>query len=164
MSLLTPFLDVRDRLWNSTGFFLIVWAVHYFPFYLMSRQLFVHHYLPSHLASSLVAGSVLSFVLSETINAPVSAWGPSIARSRKKTYADHGVKAPIIVAMFALAMFAMYIYIAPLTYGTPGYVFLYFSTYSRTDIIFYRLTGQQVNNRRLLSTWTLHFAAKDTNI
>lgn len=117
-----PLIDVRNRLWNSTGFFLVVWAVHYFPFYLMSRQLFIHHYLPSHLASALVAGSVLSFVLSETINAPVSIWGTSIARPRRKTYADHGVKAPIIVAIFAVAMFAMYVYIAPLTYGTPGYV------------------------------------------
>ncbi|KAK7687882.1 hypothetical protein QCA50_009101 [Cerrena zonata] len=137
--------DVRNRLWNSTGFFLVVWAVHYFPFYLMGRQLFIHHYLPSHLASALVAGSVLSFVLSETINAPVSVWGTSISRPKRKTYADHGVKAPIIVGVFAVAMFAMYMYIAPLTYGTPG------------------LEGHQVNSRRLLSSWTLHFAAKETN-
>ena len=55
---------VRNRLWNSTGFFLLFWAVHYFPFFLMSRQLFIHHYLPSHLASALVAGPVFSFILS----------------------------------------------------------------------------------------------------
>jgi len=41
-----------------------------------------------------------------------------------------------------LAMFIIYIYISPLTYGTPG------------------LTGEQVNSKRLLSSWTLHFAAK----
>lgn len=136
--------QVRNRLWNSTGFFLVVWAVHYFPFYLMSRQLFIHHYLPSHLASALVAGSVLSFVLSETINYPISARGPSMIHPKPRTYADLGLKGPIVVGVFALAMFLMFLFLAPLTYGTPG------------------LDGDQVNSRRLLSSWTLHFAAKPT--
>ncbi|KAL1894128.1 Dolichyl-phosphate-mannose--protein mannosyltransferase 4 [Ceratocystis pirilliformis] len=57
----------RSRFYNSTGFFFLAWATHYFPFYLMGRQLFLHHYLPAHLASSLVAGSLLEFVfVSET--------------------------------------------------------------------------------------------------
>ena len=110
---------VRNRLWNSTGFFLLVWAVHYLPFFLMSRQLFLHHYLPSHLASALVAGGVLSFVLSETVNYPISARGPS-TRPQPAQKADIGMKGPIIVGVFALAMFALFVYIAPLTYGTPG--------------------------------------------
>jgi len=134
---------IRNRLWNSTGFFIVVWAVHYLPFFLMGRQLFVHHYLPSHLASSLVAGSVLHFVLSETVNYPISIRGPA-TKPRPTTYADLGFKAPIIVAVFALAMFGLFAYIAPLTYGTPG------------------LDGVSVNSRRLLSSWTLHFAAKES--
>lgn len=85
----------------------------------MSRQLFVHHYLPSHLASALVAGSVLSFILSESINYPISIRGP-LTPVKPSQFADHGGKAPIIVGVFALAMMAMFIYIAPLTYGTPG--------------------------------------------
>jgi len=28
------------------------------------------------------------------------------------------------------------------------------------DSLYYRLTGDQVNSKRLLSSWTLHFAAK----
>lgn len=114
---------MRNRLWNSTGFFLVFWAVHYFPFYIMSRQLFIHHYLPSHLASALVAGSVLSFVLSETVNYPISVRGPA-TRLKPSTYADVGMKGPIIVGLFVIAMFVMFCYIAPLTYGTPGYVVL----------------------------------------
>ncbi|KZT09944.1 glycosyltransferase family 39 protein [Laetiporus sulphureus 93-53] len=137
--------SIRNRLYNSTGFFLIVWAVHYFPFYLMSRQLFIHHYLPSHLASALVAGSVLSFILSETINYPISTPGPSLTKPKPRTYADLGAKGPIVVGVFAVLMFAMFCYIAPLTYGTPG------------------LDGDQVNSMRLLSSWTLHFAAKITD-
>lgn len=85
----------------------------------MGRQLFLHHYLPSHLASALVAGAVLHFILSETINYPISVRGPS-TRPQPRTWADVGTKGPIIVGFFVLAMFALFVYIAPLTYGTPG--------------------------------------------
>ncbi|KIM90447.1 glycosyltransferase family 39 protein [Piloderma croceum F 1598] len=134
---------VRNRLWNNTGFFVLVWAVHYIPFFLMNRQLFIHHYLPSHLASTLVAGSVLNFVLSETINYPISIRGPT-TRARPAMFSDLGLKGPVMVAAFTLVMFIMYVYMAALTYGTPG------------------LDGESVNSKRLLSSWTLHFAAKKT--
>ncbi|KIJ65592.1 glycosyltransferase family 39 protein [Hydnomerulius pinastri MD-312] len=134
---------VRNRLWNSGGFFLLVWAVHYLPFFLMGRQLFIHHYLPSHLASALLAGSVLSFILSDTINFPISIAG-RMTRMKKSEFADLGVQGPVVVGIFAVLMFAMFAYITPLTYGTPG------------------LDGESVNAKRLLSSWTLHFAAKVT--
>ena len=98
---------------------MIVWGVHYIPFFLMGRQLFIHHYLPSHVASSLIAGAVLSFILSESVNFPVSVWGPT-TRGRPKQYADLGIKAPIIYVVFAIVMFAVLVFFAPLTYGTPG--------------------------------------------
>ncbi|KAF8159439.1 glycosyltransferase family 39 protein [Crassisporium funariophilum] len=135
---------VRNRLWNNTGFFLLIWAVHYIPFFLMNRQLFVHHYLPSHLASALIAGAVLNFVLSETINYPISVFGPKLRKPRPKQWSDIGLKGPAILLGFGFVLFLMFIFIAPLTYGTPG------------------LTGDQVNSKRLLSTWTLHFAGKTT--
>lgn len=66
---------IRNRMIRNTGFFIGAWACHYLPFYLMSRQLFLHHYLPAHLASALVAGSVLNFVITEEVNYPVSKAG-----------------------------------------------------------------------------------------
>jgi len=134
---------VRNRLWNNAGFFFLVWGVHYAPFFLMNRQLFIHHYLPSHLASALVVGAVLNFVLSETINYPISV-ADNTTRRRPTQYSDIGIKGPIIVFIFSLALLSMFSFLSPLTYGTPG------------------LTGEEVNARRLLSTWTLHFAAKST--
>jgi len=134
-------IAVRNRLWNSAGFFGVVWMVHYFPFFLMSRQLFIHHYLPSHLASALVAGAVLHFLLSETIEYPISVPGHS-TRRRPRQWAELGTRGPIITAVYFLALAIGFVYLAPLTYGTPG------------------LDGDAVNSKRLLSSWTLHFASK----
>jgi len=136
--------EVRNRLWNSAGFFVLVWAVHYLPFFLMGRQLFIHHYLPSHLASAMVAGAVLNFVISETINFPVSIAGRS-TKMHPSQYADLGIRGPVITGLFIFALFLMFMFLAPLTYGTPG------------------LDGDTVNAKRLLSSWTLHFAAKVTD-
>jgi len=36
------------RIYDETcGFLAIAWALHYLPFFLMQRQLFLHHYLPA---------------------------------------------------------------------------------------------------------------------
>ncbi|KAH9971690.1 glycosyltransferase family 39 protein [Lactifluus volemus] len=134
-------IPVRNRMWNSAGFFAVVWFIHYSPFFLMSRQLFIHHYLPSHLASALVAGAVLHFLLSESIEYPISVLGHG-TRRRPRQWAELGTRAPIIVVISFVILFAAFVYLAPITYGTPG------------------LEGHQVNAKRLLSSWTLHFAAK----
>jgi dolichyl-phosphate-mannose-protein mannosyltransferase len=107
----------------------------------MSRQLFIHHYLPSHLASALIAGAVLHFLLSETIQYPISIRGHS-TRPRKPQWAELGARGPAIVVAYFLVLFAAFVFLAPLTYGTPG------------------LDGDGVNSKRLLQSWTLHFAGK----
>jgi dolichyl-phosphate-mannose-protein mannosyltransferase len=126
----------------------------------MSRQLFIHHYLPSHLASALVAGAVLHFLLSETIESPISIAG-HYTRPRPRQWAELGTRGPVIVVGFFIALFAAFVYMAPLTYGTPGYVPL--STLVVPELLTHlncRLDGDAVNSKRLLSSWTLHFAGK----
>jgi len=135
--------EIRNRLLNSTGFFVSAWAFHYFPFYLMNRQLFVHHYLPAHLASTLVAGSVVNFVLTESIEYPISIARKGVTHLRPRMYTDFGVKGLIATGILLVVLVASFLFFTPLTYGTPG------------------LTGDEVNRRRILSTWTLHFAAKE---
>ncbi len=39
---------------QTAGFLVLGWAMHYFPFYAMHRQLFIHHYLPALYFSILV--------------------------------------------------------------------------------------------------------------
>jgi dolichyl-phosphate-mannose-protein mannosyltransferase len=124
---LTSLLAVRNRLWNNTGFFVMAWAIHYFPFYLMNRQLFIHHYLPAHLCSCLAAGGVLDFVFSETNNFPISLPGMR-TRPRRPTRSDLQTgAAAVALAALTIAMFAMFVFIGPLTYGTPAYVFFFVS-------------------------------------
>ena len=67
----------------------------------------------------MIAGAVLNFVLSETINYPVSVRGPK-TKAKPFQYSDIGIKGPIIFVIYCLLMLMMYVYIAPLTYGTPG--------------------------------------------
>ncbi|OCF37575.1 dolichyl-phosphate-mannose-protein mannosyltransferase [Kwoniella heveanensis BCC8398] len=138
---LDPIEDgIRNRLYRNTGFFLGAWAFHYFPFYLMQRQRFLHHYLPAHLASALVAGSVLNFVLVEAVNYPVSFAGAK-TRLRPAVRARLGTVGWSVVLGLLVVVVAVFLFLSPLTYGVT-------------------LSGEQVNRRKLLSSWTLHFEAK----
>lgn len=116
------FTAVRNRLWNSAGLFWIAWAYHYFPFYLMNRQLFIHHYLPAHLCSALVAGAVFNFILSESINYPISV-PSSLTRLRPRLYSDLGIKALAALLVFNVVFIGVFFFLSPLTYGTPGWAF-----------------------------------------
>lgn len=120
----------RRRLYDSTGFFLLAWAAHYFPFYLMGRQLFLHHYLPSHLASALVAGAMFQFVFGRV--------GMRKARTTEERDPDSLLAWTAATAVIAVIV-AGFIYFAPVTYGLPG------------------LDVQQANKLKWLDTWDMHF-------
>jgi hypothetical protein len=46
------------------GFLFMGWSLHYFPFFLMSRQLFLHHYLPALYFAILLLCAVFDFLTS----------------------------------------------------------------------------------------------------
>jgi dolichyl-phosphate-mannose-protein mannosyltransferase len=80
------------------------WAFHYFPFYLMARQLFLHHYFPALYFAIMALCQIYDFGANR-----IAAFGlkdrPEISR------------ALIVLFMaFCIATFTMY---APLTYGNP---------------------------------------------
>lgn len=135
--------EIRNRLYRNTGFFVGAWAFHYFPFYAMARQRFLHHYLPAHLASALVAGAVLNFVLVEAVNYPVSEAGPG-ARLRPATRAYVNRRGLYVLSVLSAVVIGCFVYTAPFTYGLS-------------------LTSEQVSARKLLSSWTLHYEAKVTH-
>lgn len=112
-----PSLGIRNRLYRNTLFFLGTWLFHYLPFYLMTRQKFLHHYLPAHLASALVAGSVLNFILVETVNFPVSVAGPR-TRLRPAVRAKMGKLAWGVTLGLLVIVVGCFLWLAPLTYGS----------------------------------------------
>jgi dolichyl-phosphate-mannose-protein mannosyltransferase len=140
----------RSRIYNSTGFFFLAWLFHYIPFFLMGRQLFLHHYLPAHLASALVAGAVMEFVF----NVEPLGLEETTSSGRKKTLALTGRRSlppkqrmgsQSYLAMWAATGVILAIVIGgwyfflPLTYGYPG------------------LSVPEVNARKWLA-YDLHFA------
>lgn len=55
----------REKLYGPLMFFFIGWAWHYFPFYLMARQKFLHHYLPAHLVAAMFTAALWEVVFSD---------------------------------------------------------------------------------------------------
>ncbi|KAH6670776.1 glycosyltransferase family 39 protein [Halenospora varia] len=136
----------RSRLYNSTGFFFLAWAMHYLPFYLMGRQLFLHHYLPAHLSSALVTGALLEFIF----NVEPVIEDTTIAKGAKKPVKKHLPAREKLAGQNLLTSWAAlgvilaiviggWYFFLPLTYGYPG------------------LTVPQVQARKWLG-YDLHFA------
>ena len=48
---------------GSSGFLFLGWAVHYFPFFLMGREVYLHHYLPAFYFSILLFTTFFDFAL-----------------------------------------------------------------------------------------------------
>ncbi|TLS29449.1 hypothetical protein PpBr36_00213 [Pyricularia pennisetigena] len=121
----------RSRLYNSTGFFFLSWATHYVPFYVMGRQLFLHHYLPSHLASCLVTGALIEFICNsdpmDGDDVPPRSGKKAVAVKPKRhitageRFAGKSLTVTWAVCMGILAMvIAGWYFFLPLTYGYPG--------------------------------------------
>lgn len=94
----------------------------------MGRQLFLHHYLPAHLASSLVTGALLEFVfLVEALPDDHDARnGKKPAVPKKHIPARDRIVGQSMLPSWAAAGVILIIviggwyYFLPLTYGYPG--------------------------------------------
>jgi len=136
----------------------------------MGRQLFLHHYLPAHLASSLVAGALLEFIcnvepdidgaaLSDALNtkSSVSLTTDGASKTNTAKTETNNKKTPIservagqgqggmylswaVMAGIMAVVVAGYVYYAPLTYGDRG------------------LTVEEVQSRKWPMSYDLHFA------
>ncbi|EMG50695.1 PMT4 Dolichyl-phosphate-mannose--protein mannosyltransferase 4 [Candida maltosa Xu316] len=96
----------RSRLYNTLGFLFIGWAAHYFPFYLMNRQKFLHHYLPAHLVAALFSGGLVEFVCSN-----------NSARPNGKPPGVNKIKIIAVVSICSTAIVWFFFYFRPITYG-----------------------------------------------
>ena len=138
----------KVRLWwdRCMGFLFLNWAMHYFPFFLMGRSLFLHHYFPALVCNIYVAAGIVDF-LSKLLgngkipdlfeegtdknedgdHAPLEprsqplyiefAWGKYPPRVRDYCNAQFGWTHFIIVAALVILFVIGFYIFAPLTYG-----------------------------------------------
>lgn len=128
----------RQKLYCPLAFLLIGWAVHYFPFFLMGRQKFLHHYLPAHMIAAMFSAGVweLAFTNIQSID---------LDKDEEDPKNPHELRPKIFTGAFFIFCLtvvvnvgAFFIFFSPLVYGTP-------------------MTPEQVNARQWMDI-KLHFA------
>lgn len=80
------------------------WALHYFPFYLMQRQLFLHHYFPALYFAIIALAQTYDYITARI---------PGIGIRERPFVGRLGV---VIVLFITVVVFGLY---SPLAYGNP---------------------------------------------
>ena len=100
----------------------------------MVRQLFLHHYLPAHLASALVTGALIEFVfcidpvgsIDEVVNGQATVLKGNKVKAQQSRPLRTKIATQSLLATWAatgaiLSVVAWsFFFFAPLTYGKPG--------------------------------------------
>ncbi|CAL9729180.1 dolichyl-phosphate-mannose--protein mannosyltransferase 4 [Monosporozyma unispora] len=110
----------REKLYGPLAYLLCGWACHYFPFFLMGRQKFLHHYLPAHLIAAMFTAGVWEVIFSDckSISSEKDEDVPGVPfEATPKIYTFFLNLFFIVVAMGLISFF---IFFAPLTYGDVG--------------------------------------------
>jgi dolichyl-phosphate-mannose-protein mannosyltransferase len=143
-------LAVRQRFINNAGFFVLLWLLHYLPFFLMGRALFLHHYLPAAVCNYMLLGAVLQFMVIDGIDSPVSNLqrNPTAQLHRYQSKAVYTRALPtahslVILVILLVCQIALFVFLAPLTYGSPG------------------LSAAQIAYHKIYSSWDLQFGKDD---
>ncbi|KAJ1968020.1 Dolichyl-phosphate-mannose--protein mannosyltransferase 4 [Dimargaris xerosporica] len=104
---------IARHLERSGGFLLLGWAMHYIPFFLMGRSLFLHHYLPSLLFSYMVVGAVFQYAF-------ITDYGRFALRTltSRVRHLHVGLQAGIALALILVVHLAVFAYFSPLSYGS----------------------------------------------
>ncbi|CCD27190.1 dolichyl-phosphate-mannose-protein mannosyltransferase NDAI_0J02980 [Naumovozyma dairenensis CBS 421] len=107
----------REKLYGPLLFLFLGWACHYFPFFLMHRQKFLHHYLPAHMIISLFTAGLWEVIFSDC-----KSLDPSIDEEEAGAKYNECPKiyTPLLAIFFIVSSVAIvwfFIYFAPLIYG-----------------------------------------------
>ena len=99
--------DTQSRLYGPLLLLAVSWALHYFPFYLMTRQKFLHHYLPAHMLLSLFTAGFWETLFSNKIG-------------RKCTTQQVSRRLWCFFALIIILVIAFFVYFMPIVYGFVG--------------------------------------------
>jgi dolichyl-phosphate-mannose-protein mannosyltransferase len=136
----------KVRLWwdRTAGFLFISYLLHYLPFFIMGRSLFLHHYLPASIFGFMCVGALAEFLCLYTFPSEEDAKKAITIKDKKVIYQAIIPKYYwILITVFSLIVLCVFIYFAPLIYG------LKFSSH------------EQLLSRKWLSTWDLQFTGNN---
>lgn len=91
---------------NASILLLSGWSLHYLPFYLMARVLYIHHYYPAVYFSSLMSGVVLDMIIRQILR---------LVPHQVRPVLLSGVVVTISIGV--MIIFSMF---SPLVYGMSG--------------------------------------------
>ena len=57
----------REKTLGAAAWLFLGWALHYIPFWTMGRVLYVHHYYPALLFSSMLTGVLIDYLLEKVL-------------------------------------------------------------------------------------------------
>ncbi len=112
-------VDVLGRGFRSwwlrgSGFLIMAWAFHWFPFFIMGRQLFLHHYFPAFIFSVLAAAAFIDFLFRVTrLPSPGS---PSAFSHWNQNRWGGKLLWAIVIVLVTMYSISFYFFL-PLTYG-----------------------------------------------
>lgn len=107
----------RQKLYGPMAFLIFGWCIHYFPFFLMARQKFLHHYLPAHLILAMFSAALWEIVFTDNQSLDFDldeedSKNPHDAEPKVYTIAYYLFCLSVIVNVGGC-----FIYFAPLVYG-----------------------------------------------
>ena len=115
------FGDSVRRWWNrSIGFLFVAWIAHWAPFFLMGRQLFLHHYLPSFIFSTMITALVFEF-MGRVSNEVIVNMGLTLRQSipvKVWMRSQGGLKYWGFLAILSSVFIGIFWFFSPLVYGS----------------------------------------------
>lgn len=110
----------REKLYGPLMYFFIGWAWHYFPFYLMGRQKFLHHYLPAHLIASLFTAALWEVIFSNCKSLDPEKDEDLPEEQYESTPEIYTKCLWLAFGIMSLAVIGFFLYFSPFVYGSVG--------------------------------------------
>lgn len=126
---------VRGYWDRCIGFLVFAWGMHWAPFFLMNRMLFLHHYMPAYIISVLVSTVLVDFLFRDFVR-PMWTLGGRMKSWRGKEGLGYAVFVALVCAIVGWGFW----YFSPLCYGT-GFA-----------------TLDSLKSRKWIESWDLQYA------
>jgi len=113
-------LHPRIRLWwdRTAGFIFIGYLLHYLPFFIMGRSLFLHHYLPASIFGFMNVGTLIEFLYTYILATNDQEKKDTTVKDDKVIYQpEFSPMQPMIAGLFSFISACAFIYFSPIVYG-----------------------------------------------